>query len=149
MSIRPAVVAPLLALCALISLASCQGGIRRAELHHVVHERSLASFATWWTEARAAGSTRWDLTTDGCSASPDRGPTFDFRWPCTRHDLAWRNVRRLVPPASAAEATALRRSANQRFRADLLTTCAVRPTWQRATCRALAEVYHGAVQLVA
>lgn len=168
---------PALAVASLVAavlLAGCPAGLARHELHHAVHERSPASFATWWTDAhaRAQGTTaaevrrwldhdpdrldapaarrgRWDLTTDRCSASPDRGPTFDFRWPCIRHDLAWRNVRRLTPTPSAAEATALRRSANQRFRSDLAASCTSRPTWQRAACRALAEVYHGAVQLVA
>jgi hypothetical protein len=129
-------------------LAGCPAGIRRAELHHAVHERSLPSFAAWWTASRAAQATRWDLTTDGCSHSPDVGPTFDFRWPCIRHDLAWRNIGRLIPPPTRREARALRRLANERFRLDMVGTCRQRPTWHRPSCRLVAATYHRAVEVV-
>jgi hypothetical protein len=92
----------------------------------------------------------WDLSTDLCSFAPDTGPSFDFRWPCIRHDLAWRNLRRLqAQRAQPIDTRARRVRATDRFLADMVATCEVRTGIARTTCRAVAASYHRAVLLVA
>lgn len=137
-----------IALVAVLGATSCTPAVSPTSYRRIVHELTLPAFARWWqTEHRVATST-WDLSTDGCSFAPDRGLTFDFRWPCTRHDLAWRNVRRLSSRPSIAQQRRLKIEANERFRRDLATACAQRATWQQASCRGVADIYHRAVVAV-
>lgn len=156
------------------SLGACQPALTLARLDERVHRTSLAELRSWWTAEQAelhrvpratieawvrrgdrrlddgaARSGPWDLSTDGCSFAPDAGPSFDFRWPCIRHDLAWRNLRRLDRGTGTISTRAQRLRANDRFRADLHDTCRGRPTIQRAACLAVASAYGRAVDLAA
>ncbi|MEZ5138569.1 MAG: phospholipase A2 [Acidimicrobiales bacterium] len=140
-----------------------------------MHQTALADLARWWTTEQAAlhhvppstierwvasasarlddeeaRSGSWDLSTDLCSFAPDAGPGFDFRWPCIRHDLAWRNLKRLDRLAGGGIDTRARRlRANERFRADLEASCRARAIVERAACRTLAAAYGRAVDLAA
>ena len=136
------------ALVALLGATGCTPTVSPDAYRRVVHELSLPAFARWWQAEHQVAASTWDLSTDGCSFSPDTGPTFDFRWPCTRHDLAWRNVRRLSSHPSAAVQQRLRREANLRFLADMQARCALEPSWARPSCRAIAGLYHRTVEAV-
>lgn len=139
-----------------------------------LYATDLASFASWWRHEHAvaqhvseatvaawldrsidrlddpaARRGTWDLTTDLCSSSPDRGPSFDFRWPCIRHDFAWRNLRRLDRLAGGGVDTHARRvAATGQFLRDMRTTCSSKAPVVRAACRAVAATYHRVVLLV-
>ncbi|HRW39507.1 MAG: hypothetical protein KDB04_18630 [Acidimicrobiales bacterium] len=156
-------------------LGACQPPLTLASLDRQVHQTSLADLARWWTaeqaalhhvststvdrwvasasarlDDQAARSGAWDLSTDLCSFAPDAGPGFDFRWPCIRHDLAWRNLKRLDRQAGGGVDTRARRlRANERFRADLEDSCRARGTLERPACRAVAAAYGRAVDLAA
>ena len=162
-------------LVAALGLTACQPRLTLPALDRMVYETSLGRFQQWWTGEQAqlrrtsaatierwldtsparfddarSRSGPWDLSTDRCSASPDRGPGFDFRWPCIRHDLAWRNLKRLQRVQGGSVDTRARRvRATDRFLADLLATCEPKPYLQRTACRTLARAYHQAVLLVA
>ena len=162
-----AAVALAIVLPVLVVLASCTPS---QEFELRVHRSSLSSFSAWWLREQAARQRvpisvvrRWldhdpapldapaarrgtlDVSTDLCSASPDRGTGFDFRWPCIRHDVAWRNLRRGVLPNTRAE----RRRANARFEADARESCVAQPLWWRPRCLALARAYRTALDAVA
>jgi hypothetical protein len=147
-------------------LASCTP---RLQYEEVVHQRTLEGFSRWWTHEQAARNRvseatirQWlersparldssvarrgvlDVSTDLCSSSPDRGPGFDFRLPCIRHDVAWRNLRRGVAPNRRSE----RLRANARFEADARSTCERQPVLARPGCRALASLYRRTLDLV-
>lgn len=147
----------------------------RVALDRLVHATALPAFASWWEQSQArahgvrvaqvqrwwqdqparfddAASRRgaWDLSTDRCSYVPDRGPGFDFRWPCVRHDFGWRNLRRLDPTGSLGINTRTRRRAvSQRFLMDMVITCGARPLVQRAPCVAVARTYFAGTLAVA
>jgi hypothetical protein len=168
------VLVALVALLALGGLTSCRAPLTLAALHHRVHATSLSSFRSWWVGEQAAlqrvspatierwlasapgrlddADARrgpWDLSTDRCSFAPDAGPTFDFRWPCIRHDLAWRNLARLQRQRTGPIDTHARRvRATERFLADMRETCAARSGPARTSCRAVAATYHRAVLLL-
>lgn len=168
------VAAALLALLLAGALAACQPALTPARLDERVHGTSLDAFRSWWTaeqaalhrvprttieawvrsgdarlDDRASRSGPWDLSTDVCSSGPDAGPGFDFRWPCIRHDLAWRNLRRLDRGTGAIATRAQRLRANERFRLDLAASCQDRRTVPRAACRLVAAAYGRAVDLAA
>lgn len=156
-------------------LSSCQPPLTLGTFEQRVHIDPLPDLRRWWVGEQAAlhrtsrstierwvveGSARlddgasrsgaWDLSTDGCSFAPDAGPVFDFRWPCIRHDLAWRNLKRLDRQRGGGIDTRARRlRANDRFFDDLGTSCRDRPIVQRAACLAVAATYARAVDLAA
>ena len=170
-----ALVATAVALALALVLSGCQPPLTLATFEQRVHVDSLAELRRWWVGEQAAlhrvsrstverwvvdGSARlddaaarsgaWDLSTDGCSFAPDAGPVFDFRWPCIRHDLAWRNLKRLDRQRGGGIDTRLRRlRANDRFLADLGTSCRARPLVQRAACLVVAAAYAEAVDVAA
>jgi hypothetical protein len=116
---------------------------------------SVATVDRWLAEepgrldAAAARRGTWNLSTDLCSFAPDRGPVFDFRVPCIRHDFAWRNLRRLqVRLGGHIDTRARRLAASEQFLRDLRWTCALRPSVQRPACRTLASAYFHAVSVV-
>ena len=167
-------VALLVALLAAASLTGCDDPITLSELNTRVYATSLSSFRTQWVREQAAvqhvstatierwvtgspdrlddGDARggpWDLSTDLCSFSPNTGPSFDFRWPCIRHDFAWRNLKRLDAQRSTPVDTRARRlRADEQFLADMRTTCDLRSGLARTTCRTVAATYYQAVVLV-
>jgi hypothetical protein len=156
-------------------LGGCQPALTLRNLDARVHASSLDDFRSWWVAEQAAlhgvarstvttwvrdgsphlddrtsRSGRWDLSTDRCSFAPDAGPGFDFRWPCVRHDLAWRNLARLDRQVGGGIDTRARRlRANDRFLTDMEATCRPRSIVERAACFALAAAYAQAVDLAA
>lgn len=157
-----------------VGASACQPNLTIGSLDHKIYGTSLPEFQKWWLaeqarlrqttmvqvirwfetnpkkfDDRISRSGRWDLSTDLCSSSPDRGPGFDFRWPCIRHDLAWRNLRRLDSQRGVAVSTRERRlRASNQFLADMLRTCAGKPMALRVPCQSAARTYHLAVVLV-
>lgn len=143
-------------------------------LEHKLYATSPTSFDRWWRaeqaaaqrvsratvdrwlassparlDAAAARSRTWDVSTDLCSFAPDKGPVFDFRLPCIRHDFAWRNLRRIDRQHGGGIDTRARRTAaNRLFLRDMEVACSRRPTVQRTSCRAIARAYFGAVSAV-
>lgn len=160
---------------AVVPLAGCDRPPSPAELRRLVHATSLSSFAGWWERGQALahrttvaqvrtwlrrhperlddGAARrgpWDLSTDRCSAVPDTGPAFDFRWPCIRHDFAWRNLRRLDPTgARRVNTRAERRAASLRFLLDMRGRCRLVSWWHRPSCEAIARTYYLGTLVVA
>jgi len=171
-SVRSVVV--LLISTLVLAVASCTPRPSVAELDRRVFATPLAAFDSWWRgeqaaanhvsrstvdrwldtaparlDSAAARSRPWDLSTDLCSFAPNRGPVFDFRIPCIRHDFAWRNLRRLQEQLGGDIDTRARRlEASRQFLVDMRATCAVRPAIQRPPCRAVAQAYFHAVSTV-
>ena len=87
--------------------------------------------------ATPATSTSHRWTTDGCSASPERGPGWDFHHACVHHDGCYRNH------------WTSRRGCDDTFRRDLLASCRWQhgSSWRRWSCDVLARAYHLAVRL--
>lgn len=172
---RPTALAIVVLGLAIGPLAACDRPPSPAELRRLVHATSLSSFAGWWERGQAqvhrttvaqvrrwlrdrpahlddatARRGPWDLSTDRCSVVPDRGPSFDFRWPCIRHDFAWRNLRRLDPTGRRGLNTrAERRAASLRFLADMRERCRLRPWWRRPGCETVARTYYLGTMLAA
>lgn len=165
-----AVAATLSAAATALGACSPRGDLRRFE--QLEFRTSLVAFADWWIAAQAsrhhvspfqvrrwlelgperlddAASRRgsWDLSTDLCSRVPDRGPSFDFRWACIRHDFAWRNARRLLVDRS--HLVRVHRRADRRFLEDMRTHCRARPPRDAVRCQAQALAYFLGVELVA
>jgi hypothetical protein len=170
--VRAALVA--LSISLVLLAAACTPKPTLSALEHKLYGTSPASFDRWWRaeqaaaqrvtpatvdrwlasspsrlDAAAARSRTWDVSTDLCSFAPDRGPVFDFRLPCIRHDFAWRNLRRIDRQHGGGVDTRARRTAaNRQFLRDMEVACTHRPTVQRTSCRAIARTYFGAVSAV-
>ncbi len=74
--------------------------------------------------------------TDGCSASPERGPGWDFHHACVHHDGCYRGH------------WARRDTCDGWFHRDLRASCSVlhASAWGRWPCYVLAAAYYGAVR---
>ncbi len=144
----------LAAVAALPLVAACEPpfAAQMAELDRLVHRTSYDA----WLALAADGAARgrrlhpWlDWSTDGCSAPLLGAGPFDFTVACARHDLAWRNLRRLsVHFGRPAWNAANKLEADRRFHADLRTRCARHPLVIGVACLATAQVYATAVALV-
>ena len=158
----------------IVSTASCTPRPTLAQLDRTLYATSLPAFRDWWRheharvqhvsvatvdrwlaaapgrlDAPVARTGTWNLSTDLCSFAPDTGPVFDFRYPCIRHDFAWRNLRRLqVRLGGGIDTRARRLAASRQFLRDMQTTCTVRPAVQRQACRVVAQAYFHAVSAV-
>ena len=86
--------------------------------------------------ATPANSTPHPWTYDGCSASPERGPGWDFHHACIHHDGCYRGH------------WATRRTCDGWFHRDMRASCRVLHTtaWGRWPCYGLAAVYFAAVR---
>ena len=75
-------------------------------------------------------------TADGCSASPERGPGWDFHHGCVHHDGCYRGH------------WASRRTCDDWFHRDLRASCRVlhATAWGRWPCYGVAAAYYGAVR---
>ncbi len=157
-----------------LSAASCTPRPTLAQLDRTLYATSLPAFRDWWRQehararhvsvdtvdrwlaaaperldAPAARMGNWNLSTDLCSFAPDTGPVFDFRFPCIRHDFAWRNLRRLDTRLGGGIDTRARRlAASRQFLRDMQASCSMRPAFQRPACGAMAHAYFRAVSVV-
>jgi hypothetical protein len=87
--------------------------------------------------ATPANDGRHGWSTDGCSASPERGPGWDFHHACVHHDGCYR------------QHWSSRSSCDSWFLRDMAASCAVthrRAGTGRNVCRFFAAVYHQAVR---
>jgi hypothetical protein len=97
-----------------------------------------------WNSARQ-NQTSWsaygfDWSTDYCSNSPDQPLGFDFRLPCWRHDVGYRNYK-----AVGAFSTNKPRIDDSLY-FDLKATCATYNVFVRPACNSLAWTYYQAVK---
>jgi hypothetical protein len=89
------------------------------------------------TTATPRNDGRHTWSTDGCSASPERGPGWDFHHACVHHDGCYR------------QHWASRSTCDSWFLRDMTASCAVThrsPGAGRNLCRFFAAVYHQAVR---
>jgi hypothetical protein len=86
--------------------------------------------------ATPANDGRHPWSTDGCSASPERGPGWDFHHACVHHDGCYRGR------------WASRSTCDGWFLRDVRASCSVlhRGGRSRDLCRFVAAVYHHAVR---
>lgn len=84
-----------------------------------------------------------DWSTDYCSAPfvGNTGRSFNFRLPCQRHDFAYRNLKRI-----GAFTEENRKRVDDRFLADMDSTCAPRGVTQRYNCYLWADTFYAAVR---
>ena len=87
-----------------------------------------------------------DWSTDYCSAPfvGNTGRPFNFRLPCQRHDFGYRNLKII-----GAFTEENRRRVDDRFLADMKTTCAPRPVTQKYNCYLWADTFYAAVRVFA
>ncbi|MBU6227533.1 MAG: phospholipase [Acidobacteria bacterium] len=87
-----------------------------------------------------------DWSTDYCSAPfvGNTGRSFNFRLPCQRHDFGYRNLKII-----GAFTEENRRRVDDRFLADMKTTCAPRPVTQKYNCYLWADTFYAAVRVFA
>ena len=129
-----------------------------AYVQHLVFNMTLRQFSN---AARtrvglqgAAGDTRFDWSTDLCSAPlvGNTGRSFNFTEPCRRHDFAYRNThlleRRYGGGGKFWNSTS-RKRIDLRFLDDTKAQCASRSIFDRPSCYAWAYAFYGAVRLVA
>jgi hypothetical protein len=141
-------------LVALVLLAACQPpfGSQMAALDRLVHHTSYDAWRALSGHGAALGRRLYpwlDWSTDGCSAPLVGAGPFDFTVPCTRHDLAWRNLRRIERRFHRGVWTATNKlEADRRFVADLRTRCARVSLAVVTACLAAAQVYGAAVRIV-
>jgi hypothetical protein len=128
------------------------------DAHAKARGTEVSTVLRWWNQGRGrldteAAKTRgyWNLSTDFCSGAPDTGPHFDFRKACTRHDWAWRNLKRMDQRhhVSSFNTRSKRRAANEVFLRDMREDCARRNVAARALCFSTASAYKVAVDLAA
>jgi hypothetical protein len=87
-----------------------------------------------------------DWSTDYCSAPfvGNTGRSFNFRLPCHRHDFGYRNLKII-----GAFTEENRKRLDDRFLADMKTTCAPRPVTQKYNCHLWADTFYAAVRVFA
>lgn len=113
----------------------------------LVFSTSLANFITS-TEV-SERDPRLDWTSDGCSAPlvGGTGRSFDFTNACRRHDFGYRNFSRI--DAGIWWDAPMRRRIDDKFLADMRTSCSRRSTRDRLICRGWALVFYRTVRAYA
>ena len=137
-----------------------------AIVHRLVFEVPLTEFRRIVVN-RMNGDHWLDWSTDWCSAPlvGSVGRTFDFRWPCRRHDFAYRNTRLLDARYACSRRPAgtvcplgttvvarwwtstARAAIDRQLRSDMRATCWHRVPWQWSSCLSWAEVFYRAVRI--
>jgi len=87
-----------------------------------------------------------DWSTDYCSAPfvGNTGRSFNFRLPCQRHDFGYRNLKII-----GAFNEENRKRVDDRFLADMKSTCTPRGVTQRYNCFLWADTFYAAVRVFA
>lgn len=121
--------------------SDCRPGVNSfmSGLNHY-SDISMSDFG-WYSPREIPCRFRWD--DDICSISPNRSYTYDFTWPCKRHDFMYRNLQR-------AEAWYNRdiwrrynkNVADEQFQRDMRAHCAGRSVLIRPDCYLTAKVYY-------
>lgn len=93
-----------------------------------------------------------DFSTDGCSNwflpdhMNDTGATYDFTAACWHHDFGYRNYKRFRAGGLVPDPEGTRDRLDTMLLNDMKADCAPRPSWQRPTCNARADLYHWLVR---
>jgi hypothetical protein len=119
-----------------------------AYVEQVLYRTSMSGFVAL---ASGAHDPWFDWSTDWCSAPGvgSTGRSFDFRWPCRRHDFGYRNLH-LLERRYGTGATFWnpwnRLRVDMQLMTDMKAHCAARPWYEEATCRAWAATFYAAVR---
>jgi hypothetical protein len=116
-------------------------------VRRLVFSSPLAHFIT--AADRGERDPRLDWTSDGCSAPlvGGTGRSFDFTNACRRHDFGYRNFSRIDGGIWWDAPT--RRRVDDKFLADMRSSCSRRPTRDRLICRGWALVFYRTVRAYA
>ncbi len=109
---------------------------------HLMFDLDLKTFTRQYPSFRRTNKAL-DWTTDGCSAPllGDSGRSFDFRWPCLRHDFGYRNFK-----SHGLFNSNTRQRIDDQFRRDLDESCRPRMRTFKVRCVAWAEIFYTAVR---
>ena len=109
---------------------------------HLMFDLDLKAFTRQYSSLRRENKTL-DWSTDGCSAPliGDSGRSFNFRWPCLRHDFGYRNFK-----SRGLFNTEMRQRVDDRFRRDLDESCEPKQRTFKVRCLAWAEIFLTAVR---
>lgn len=113
-----------------------------ATINRLLFDLDLRTFANKYTLLRRANRAL-DWTTDGCSAPVvgDSGRSFNFRWPCLRHDFGYRNFK-----SHGLFNSESRLRVDEQLHRDLEETCAPRLRTFKLRCMAWAEIFYTLVR---
>lgn len=145
-----------LALCAVTILVA--GGCaptrheQMTDLDGLVFNLSYTSWK-WYAGSGAANGRYWysymDWSTDGCSAPLLGNGMWDFYFACARHDLSWRNLKRISRDFDPDVWNGRNKNAaDLQFRDDLHARCGDFAWYTEWACHPDAEVYFAAVNVL-
>jgi len=109
---------------------------------HLMFDLDLKTFTRQYASIRRTNKAL-DWTTDGCSAPliGDSGRSFNFRWPCRRHDFGYRNFK-----SHGLFNSETRQRIDDQFRRDLDESCRSKVRTFKVRCVAWAEIFYTAVR---
>lgn len=139
--------------CLTVASSALAGPVRDAAsdaayVHHVLYRTSLDQFSRF-----VATGDRWfDWSTDWCSAPlvGSTGRSFDFRWPCRRHDFGYRNLKLLERRYGSGGTywnAAGRKRVDSQFLTDMRGHCRTRAVVLQPACLGWAVTFYGAVRV--
>lgn len=120
-----------------------------AYVHRLLFEVPLSEFGA---TARTGADPWFDWSTDWCSAPlvGSTGLSFDFRWPCRRHDFGYRNLQLLERRYGTGRTYwngANRQRVDDRFYADMKAHCRSRSVLLQPACYRWAWTFYSAVRV--
>ncbi len=120
-----------------------------AYVRRMVHEVPLSEFTN---VARNSPDGWFDWSTDWCSAPlvGSTGLSFDFRWPCRRHDFGYRNLQLLERRYGTGRTYwngTNRKAVDDRFYADMKAHCRTRSLLLQGQCFNWAWTFYLAVRV--
>ena len=144
--------------CLTVALPAAAGPLHNA-VHNAAHDAEYVQQMLYRTSldrfARtvAVGDPWFDWSTDWCSAPlvASTGRSFDFRWPCRRHDFGYRNLQlleRRYGSGSTFWNSASRTAVDRQFLRDMNSHCWGKLVFLQLTCLAWARTYYAAVRVV-
>lgn len=137
---------------ALVSLTACEPS-RNTQMYELNGMVFQLSYTNWkWYSANVSRNGRayypyMDWFTDECSIVGN-GP-WDFKYPCRRHDFAYRNLKRISARYSPGVWYGRNKNAaDLQFRDDLYARCGDFGWYAEWACRPHAKVYFSAVNIL-
>lgn len=151
------------------SLTSCSADEDLVFFSERVFHTPMSEFLVWWKaghggatgqpqlvdfcwtyaclDSAEAKAGYWDFSTDFCSnPAPDTGLYFDFKAPCMRHDVSWRNLKKMQARWGSGFDTHTKRVAtSEQFKVDMYDHCATRAGVAGSLCRQTANLYYDTV----
>jgi hypothetical protein len=119
-----------------------------AYVQQLLYRTSLDEFA----RVAAVGDRWFDWSTDWCSAPlvGSTGRSFDFRWPCRRHDFGYRNLRLLERRYGSGRTywnATNRKQVDVQFLTDMRAHCHRRAAVLQPACLGWAVTFYAAVRV--